>query len=127
MDDFDLARLLRDSDLKAWRLAVDALEGGAKYERQGYQDTFSACSIFRRRLRLAVKGGQYSVGFRRAVDALTSWSGRGMVIGTIEDHLKSGLSFQVFLDEREISMIACFGIEPPYLRGKFPRVKGSAT
>ncbi|MET9263859.1 hypothetical protein [Amycolatopsis sp. NPDC004079] len=116
-----LMALLRSGHEEAWRLAADALAHGAVWEEYGSNVTASLSSIFRRRRRVAENAGQYSVGFESAVHTLNAWGGHRLVLGRIEDEPRSGLMFQIFLNSESDAIVACFGIEPPDYRGKFPR------
>ncbi|MGW4399864.1 hypothetical protein ACWEHA_31635 [Amycolatopsis nivea] len=122
-----LMGLLRSGSEEAWGLAADALARGAAWDEYGGEATFSLQSIFRRRCRIAAKAGQYSVGFEAAVHALNSWSERRLVLGAIDDRPRNGLVFQLFLNSESAAIVACFAIEPPAYREKFPRPAAGAS
>ncbi|WP_134729942.1 hypothetical protein [Amycolatopsis nivea] len=122
-----LLGLLRSGSADAWGRAADALDRGAAWDEYGGAETFSLQSIFRRRRRVAAKAGQYSVGFEAAVHALNSWGERRLTLGTIDDRPRNGLVFQLFLNSESAAIVACFAIEPPAYRGKFPRPAEGAS
>ncbi|MFI1885613.1 hypothetical protein [Streptomyces jumonjinensis] len=111
MERSHLAQLLSGAD-EVQVLPRAALAAGVEYEvwPEGVA-TQHLVSIYERRERGTRRSGQPSLGFAEALNVLRSYDGTELAIGFVDDRRRGGYYFQLFLDSKCSSIVACFGIK----------------
>ena len=122
MDREELRELLAAEGTEAGRLAADGLANGAEFDKFSSGHTVYFAALFGRRHRTVVpRSGQYTVGMAAAVATLKARREPRTMMGFVNDRPRSGLLFTVFMNLELTELVACFAIEPPSEKGRFPR------
>ncbi|HEX7661180.1 MAG TPA: hypothetical protein VF444_17045 [Pseudonocardiaceae bacterium] len=108
-----LADLLA-GDTEVLHLCRSVLLAGAKFEvwDDDTASTQDLASTYARRMRLANRVDQPSIGFAEAVAHLKQWQESELLIGYVDDRPHGGYYFQLFLSSNCEKIIACLGVKP---------------
>lgn len=102
-----------EGDAEVLGLAREAVEGGAAFRVwPGEVETVRLRSIYGRRRRTVERAGQPSLGFDEALEGLAACEEATVAIGYVDDRVRGGWYFQMFLTADRARLVACLAVKP---------------